>query len=99
MTAQGNALGRRGRSKARALKGRNTRAVAPFQGWAQGRPLRPRALPWAGVSCPFGAEDQAASLGIGKVVAPVGSPNGAQQGSPGQLGSPNGAQQGSPGQR
>ena len=29
--------------------------VAPFQGFIDGMDSRPRALPWAGMSCPFRA--------------------------------------------
>ena len=61
MTAQGNALGTRENTSYAALKRRNnimdTPVVSAFQALRRVARSTPRALPWAGMLCPFGAEE------------------------------------------
>lgn len=68
MPAQGNALGFRNRTR-RALKGRpigGVWRVGPTYRWVAPSGLGlilarlPRALPWAGMACPFGAQKRSA---------------------------------------
>ena len=63
--AQGNALGH-GKNSSKALKGRPKpafRVIAPTRKYAAPSGLhfvlsaRPRALPWAGIVCPVGAQE------------------------------------------
>jgi hypothetical protein len=69
IAAQGNALGS-GRPHGQALKGRpngGTWRIGCTQSWAALSGLRavsshlPRALPWAAIGCPFGAEESKAA--------------------------------------
>lgn len=81
--AQGNALGH-GFEEYRGLKARPNHACGPgvgawfrtpFQGLGYDVGFVPRALPWAGVGCPFGApEGQGSGAKVAKGKAPAVNP-------------------------